>query len=259
MKLTEEIIEAMKSSKDGLEIVRTHDDHVIEFRVGKTNINLSGRTGGFSGKDLIYYKETEVKKCFSDAKRFLEVKEESCHEKIYKGSALLKELFDNKLSFTLVGGAVIDIYEGKTPKDYDFINLEDKFLDKCVLVDTSDVADTYTYTDKSLVSVTIQLLKTKLENFDFTISTCIIENREHKIDYDRYPYMYTNLPKKHTYKSKILVPCSYEPRNALNSLLRIPHWRKKGYTITDNTYRSLLFAATKISKERSGEFKKMSQ
>ena len=181
---------------------------------------------------------------------------------IFTKDPVINYLTEKGASFKLVGGAVIDIYEGRDPKDYDFISL--CVDDNMRFIDTSDTADTYLLKIAGK-DYTIQILKTKQKDFDFTISTCcaesfVFEHKSGRYRVDKKFYLVrTDLTEDRTYKTKILTPCSYEPRNALSSLLRIPHWRNKGYTITDNTYRSLLFAATKVSKERSGEFKKMSQ
>lgn len=174
---------------------------------------------------------------------------------------VIKYLVEKGISFKLVGGAVIDVYEGRKPKDYDFTSLS--VNSDMQFIDTSNTADTYLLKIGSEDHV-IQVLKTKVEDFDFTISTCYAENFNFDLEDGRYSteksfnLVRTNLSEDRTYKTKILTPCSYKPKNALSSLIRIPHWRKKGYTVTDNTYKSLLFAATSVSRERRGEFKENS-
>lgn len=248
MDLFKEISGLMKDSSTEVKLKQVEGE-IVGIEVGDKIVDLSEMRSPPLAE--------RVERLVERARKFEKVKNVSGHNRIIK-DPLIRELFEGDTPFTLVGGAVIDITEGRKPKDYDFTSIYSSFIEKCQFVDTSDVADTYRYKPKGSKSpVTIQVLKTKTEDFDFTISACCIEREE--FSYDDIYYLRTNLLEDRTYKTKILTPCSYEPKNALNSLLRIPHWRKKGYTITDNTYRSLLFAATKVSKERSGEFKKVSQ
>lgn len=232
--------EQVEVNKDYIKIVKKGYKHSVKWAGGNNYENIG-----------LYYLEDLIK-----LRKYQPV------SNIFTKDPVINYLIEKGNSFKLVGGAVIDIYEGREPKDYDFINLSvDKNMD---FVDTSDTADTYILNIDGK-NYTIQVLKTDVEDFDFTISTCYAENfyfdhKEGRYSTDeKFNLVKTDLPEDRTYKTKILTPCSYKPKNALSSLLRIPHWRKKGYTITDNTYRSLLFAATKVSKERSGEFKKMSQ
>lgn len=57
-----------------------------------------------------------------------------------------------------------------------------------------------------------------------------------------------------SFENKVLIPSETawtEKKNALNSLRRIPHWRKKGYEISDVTYLSFLAVVGKNSNYNS--------
>lgn len=158
---------------------------------------------------------------------------------LYK-DPLIRELTQRRLSFTLVGGAVIDILYGKKPKDYDFINIAPIVLSNLNFKYFYETATAITYKRES-DGVIIQRLKTSIDVFDFKISRSKIigdnEYSEYSLDIDIDADSYLN---------KLLIPQSYEPQAALNSLMRIPHWRKKGYEIHDMTYYSLLKAVASI-------------
>lgn len=132
----------------------------------------------------------------------------------------------------LVGGAVVDIIDGREPKDYDIIVYGNQksyisALEKCgyrLLMDSS-TAITYFFGD-----IVVQLLKTNLNRFDFTVSqsTFNLESLEAEIQ-------------EHEIKNKLLIPVNLDDKKCiLSSLSRIPHWRKKGYDIKEQTYYTLL-------------------
>lgn len=130
----------------------------------------------------------------------------------------------------LVGGAVVDIVQGRTPKDYDIIDAGQKFRSK--LIDNGFKYKWETKTAVTLIKdkIVVQLLKTKIEDFDFTVSQS---------------YMYLNTGncslKKFEIKNKLLIPTNYEDKSKiLNTLSRIPHWMKKGFRMEEVTYYSLL-------------------
>jgi hypothetical protein len=159
------------------------------------------------------------------------------HSKVAKDPILSRLKHSN---FKLVGGAVLDLWEGRKPKDYDFLKLNLNKLPDAVLVDSSKTADTYMVND-----IKIQVLRTSIKDFDFTVSRNCIE--DYNLTYLRYSHIDSFSTKLHecsSYKNKILVPASYSRKGAINALLRWPHWRDKGFRLTDNTYRSLLFAAS---------------
>lgn len=91
----------------------------------------------------------------------------------------------------------------------------------------------------------VQLLKTNVTDFDFTISqarfTNIISanfnNSSTVLTYD-----------DESFENKILIPVSYSPGKAHNSLVRLPHWEKKGYVLPEITYLSLLNAIKPFTK-----------
>lgn len=153
---------------------------------------------------------------------------------------MFHEIFkDRKYSNTyLTGGAVIDLLEGRTPKDWDFLKTSPKpFLDAGFEhVYTTKSAATYKKDD-----ITVQILSKPKEKFDFTISQATY-------DVDRKILVID----EQSFKDKTLTPVSFETKSdALCSLLRIPHWKKKGYAIHDLTYLSLLNVVAKNSKINS--------
>lgn len=152
---------------------------------------------------------------------------------------LLRELIEKKVDFVLVGGAVIDIFDGRKPKDYDFTHISFGVLASLNFKYSYETATATTY-ERESDGLIIQRLKTSAATFDFKISRAKISGEDSfryqtKIDIDADSYL-----------NKLLIPQSYEPQAALNSLMRIPHWRKKGYEIHDMTYYSLLKAVASI-------------
>lgn len=153
---------------------------------------------------------------------------------------LIKELIDAKTSFILVGGAVIDIIEGRKPKDYDFLNIQ-RGLGS---INFKFVCDTATATTYERDGIMIQLLKGNTDKFDFKIAQARIS-----MDYVSYGKYEPNLTiDRDSYLNKTLIPVSYDPDSALNALMRIPHWRKKGFEINDKTYHSLIRAVAGVDK-----------
>lgn len=137
---------------------------------------------------------------------------------------------------TLCGGAIIDILEGRVPNDYDMLSISEKMVKALELEyeHSSRTADTY-----SKNGVIVQNLSINKDHFDFTISqtTLSIHEKMSISDFD--------IDLK-SFNSKKLIPCDLSwklPSNAIASLSRIPHYRKKGYTISDITYGSLLGVA----------------
>lgn len=173
---------------------------------------------------------------------------EEMKNKIYSNE-IVKQFVDiigdkaNWVSFYLIGGAVIDIINDKPPKDYDFIGGSDSikkiFKDNGFdFICSTNSADTYSKGD-----IVVQFLNTPLENFDFKISQSRIrisgKTNEFIIDED-------------SLNKKQLIPVDFKTkRNALNSLRRIPHWKKKGYEIHDLTYLSLLNVVSKQNALKS--------
>ena len=146
----------------------------------------------------------------------------------------IKVIFDqNKVTgMSLVGGAVIDILQGRVPKDYDFMchygeNDAIKALKTNGFSFMYDTATSRTYAKGSVI---IQLLKTERRKFDFTIS---------KVSYNLEREILTI--DQEAWENKVLIPNSYTNKEqVLNSLARIPHWIRKGFRIKNQTYFSLL-------------------
>lgn len=140
---------------------------------------------------------------------------------------MFRELFKDRYSvFKLVGGAVVDILEGKEPKDWDFTTMGPEPL--------LDAGFEHQYTTKTAATykkenITVQILTTNPNDFEFKISQAQYEITKQKLEID-----------EQSFKHKTLIPTSFEPQSALNSLRRIPHWIKKGYRIHELTYQSLL-------------------
>lgn len=133
---------------------------------------------------------------------------------------------DNYRSTKLVGGAIVDILEDRIPKDYDIINgYSDKLLEAGFSFKYSTkTADTY-----HDGNICVQFLKTTLDKFDYKISQSEFDFKNQKLIIDL-----------HSFVNKDLIPVSFEQDRCIDSLQRIPHWKKKGYSINDNTYLSLL-------------------
>lgn len=160
-------------------------------------------------------------------------------EKLFRDDPFIKSVFEIKelVKITLTGGAVIDILEGRKPKDYDLRPTIPQYIQRMGLVYMYDSKTATTYKKDNF---TVQVLKTAMEDYDFKISqaSLTIENNgklELKIEEDSFNH-------------KILIPCDKawtDKRNAFNCLQRIPHWKKKGYNISDTTYLSLLGVSIK--------------
>lgn len=163
-------------------------------------------------------------------------------EKLQK-DPLITLLVENKINSTLTGGCIIDILEDRKPKDYDFRYISDMDLQKVGATYMYETKTAKTFKTKKFV---IQVLKTLKEDFDFKISTV-----ELKISFN-YPVAITI--DDVSFNNKMLIPQEksfIEKKNALNSLRRIPHWRRKGYNIADETYMSLLNVVGKSSSNNS--------
>ena len=151
----------------------------------------------------------------------------------------LTELLKKHPSSYLTGGGVIDILEGREPKDYDILgfyisslsNLPEEFI---FLYETKT---SYTY---DLDGNVIQFLKTKVEQFDFKISQSTYKFQSNLLTIDDL-----------SFKNKTLTPVSFEPNRAKECLYRIPHWQRKGYNIHPMTYLSLLNASFKTIIKQS--------
>lgn len=138
----------------------------------------------------------------------------------------------------LVGGAVIDILEGRVPKDYDLIDYGNiqPLLNRLGYVYKYETTTAITFEKNGVV---VQILKTSIDAFDYTISQAKLKLDDLELEID-----------KDAFKNKILIPVPYAFENkygALASLHRMVHWKKKGYTLPDETYSSLLGVASRDS------------
>lgn len=147
----------------------------------------------------------------------------------------------------LVGGAVVDIIDGKEPKDYDIIVYGDekqfvKSLEKCgyrFLMESKTAITYFNY------GIEVQLLKTNIKDFDFTVSQSNVNLIDMSMDLA-----------KHEIENKLLIPVNFNDKKlALNTLARLPHWMKKGYKIHEKTYFTIL---NKLSKDNSQKIKQVS-
>lgn len=139
----------------------------------------------------------------------------------------------------LTGGAIIDIIDGRKPKDYDIVVGEHK-ADVFKKAGFKFHHDSSTAITLKRGSVVVQLLKNNITHFCF------------KIEQARYVFVENKLyMDEDSFDNRLLIPVSYDERKAKNALFRIPLWRRKGFEIPDITYLSLLNVATKIKNAKS--------
>lgn len=157
----------------------------------------------------------------------------------HKDVRFITAMLRSEVGTYLTGGAVIDIMEGRHPKDYDLYHAYPGKLKlalenaHCQWIRESDTAITY-----MKGTLTIQILKETDEDKlgDFTISKAMFNLNKGTLDIDEL-----------SYESKVLTPFAVKDINrVMNCLSRIPHWRDKGYTLPDDIYFELL---NKVSKK----------
>jgi len=165
-------------------------------------------------------------------------------EELFKADPLIKLILESNLNnLKLVGGAVIDILENRKVKDYDFLAMTELEVLKLGFKYSHDTKTATTYTKDDLI---IQRLKTSLTDFDFKISQATLSWNYKK-------EMQLTICET-SFENKVLIPTDIawtQKKNALNSLCRIPHWRKKEYKINDTTYLSLLAVVGKSNNVNS--------
>lgn len=165
-------------------------------------------------------------------------------EKLFRVDPIISLVLELDVSnIKLVGGAVVDILEGRKPKDYDFFSLTLTEATKLGFKYSHDSKTATTYLKDDLV---IQVLKTGIEDFDFKIS-------QSQLSFNYQKKLSLNIDEI-SFDNKVLIPANkswLEKKNALNSLRRILHWRSKGYTINDVTYLSLLSVVGKNNNYNS--------
>jgi hypothetical protein len=153
-------------------------------------------------------------------------------EELFKNDPFVKMCLDAKVNVSLVGGAVVDILEKRSPKDYDVLYMSNQTaLEKLGLKYCYDSRTSTTY---KKCDMAVQNLKRSKDEFDFTISQAMLKiGANEKIE-----LVIDNI----SYENKILIPTGLawlNRGNAINSLKRIPHWQKKGYRVHEMTYKSL--------------------
>lgn len=173
------------------------------------------------------------------------MKKEDLNLDVFKTDLLLIRLAElsNGYTIELVGGAVVDLLENRTPKDYDFRIPSDVKktqignLEEFEFLSESKTATTYYWRGKKL-----QFLKVDPSEFDFTISQATISLPKFTLDIDMRSFRTKNLiPTEHSLTNK---------SKSLEALRRLPHFKKKGYTLPDVTYQSLLTNSTKKTKSK---------
>jgi len=137
-------------------------------------------------------------------------------------------------SINLVGGAVVDLLEGRKPKDYDLkCNIISSEIDFAKTLGLKYKWETKTATTYERENIVVQFLKTDIKDFDFKISQSKLEfGTKQNLIVDNV-----------SFENKILIPVNFTDRyRILNALKRKVHWEKKGYRMEDQTYLSLLNA-----------------
>lgn len=166
-------------------------------------------------------------------------------EALFKADPLIKVILEVEKTSTInfIGGAVIDILEGRKVKDYDLTYITDSDLKTLGFEYCYETKTAKTYKKGDII---LQKLKTASEDFDFKISQTAL-SVTHTKNFDLQIC-------ENSFNKKILIPCDKawtEPKNALNSLRRIPHYKNKGYTIDDITYLSLLSVVGRNNNKNS--------
>lgn len=170
---------------------------------------------------------------------------------LFKRNKLIQDLVQHNISFTLTGGAVVDIMEGRTPKDYDFMSINFKKM--------TDLGLPLKFEYKTQHSTTfmykghiLQLLNKNIFEFEYTISQLNLTNGGPSLycfddDKHREYTEETNTLELNSeplstlsFREKTLIPVGFDFKHASDALMRLPHWKKKGYDIKPQTYLSLL-------------------
>lgn len=139
----------------------------------------------------------------------------------------------------ITGGFIVDVIEGRTPKDVDVV------VERLSEFETALLNNGFTFVSDTVTArtfqreFTIQILKKGIACFDFVISQSTLSIRK---PYGKEADITTSLVIDETsFVNKILIPVRYDKADyCFSSLARIPHWEKKGYKIPDKTYLSLL-------------------
>jgi len=139
-------------------------------------------------------------------------------------------------TFQLTGGAIVDILEDRKPKDFDITGSLPTGKEILVYNGFSFIDETKTAVTFVRNGMTVQLLKTTIPEFDYTISQARYGLGTDIFDIDLI-----------SFHDKVLVPTENAWRdigNTVSSLSRMYHWAKKGYYLPEKTYLSLLSFGT---------------
>ena len=136
---------------------------------------------------------------------------------------------DNYLKLT--GGAIIDIMDGRKPKDYDFIGTSDNHQQMFVDAGYKLYSDTRTAITYKNDGITVQFLKTQVKDFDYTLSQGEFNIKLAKL----YNFDWIS------YDSRVL-RCSdlANEKIVYDALMRLPHWYSKGFRVSNVSYKSML-------------------
>lgn len=141
-----------------------------------------------------------------------------------------------EVDLLLTGGAVLDILNGVEPKDYDFF--PSSFFNTDYLLNalyergaelqyTSKTAYTFNYK-----RLTVQVLKTHVDEFDYTINASQINlHNKHIAKFDMVSYM-----------SGILIPTEHSFQKGYKSvecIKRLPKMQERGFSLPIITERTL--------------------
>jgi hypothetical protein len=132
----------------------------------------------------------------------------------------------------LVGGAVIDILENRIPKDYDVVGFNVSEFKKLKDLGFEFKYDSKTATTFYFGDKIIQFLKTTKDTFDYTISQSSYSLSSNSLTIDEL-----------SFNSKLLIPTIHTWENkgkSLNALKRTINYAKKGYSLPEETFISLL-------------------
>ena len=141
----------------------------------------------------------------------------------------------------LTGGAIIDIFSNRVPKDYDlvvphnyqhlitFLLSHPQFKFKC----TTKYATTFNFKSENS-TYTIQVLHHFTDQFDFTISQGLFDF------ITATTTVFSGVFDNYSFATKELFPVSYEPKRLLNSLCRVTKYKSKGFKMSDITFDSVV-------------------
>lgn len=137
---------------------------------------------------------------------------------------IITELIKRGINFTLVGGAVSDIYLEKVPRDYDFIEIS-------INSETEDfeyMYETKFSTTYSFLGETVQLLKKQINSFPFKVQKISIVHRGGELVIHNFDYA--------SLSQKRLIPNWDAPYSDPSFLYCLPKWKRKGFEINDVEY-----------------------